>query len=107
MKKKVSIITVIVMLAVATAFAAPSDQPNNGNQMNQMYQYCNQAMQQWGNGNASNQGEKTGSQAQSTSYHSGMMSGNSSDVSHGNMMGNGSHGNMMGNGSHGNMMGNG
>ncbi|HMM21526.1 MAG TPA: hypothetical protein PKA10_12480 [Selenomonadales bacterium] len=76
MKKKVSIMMVVALVTAGTAFAAPNDQPNNENMMNRMYQYCNEAMKQWGNGNAPDQGGKPNGQAQSTSYHGGMMGGN-------------------------------
>lgn len=56
MKKKISIIAAIAILTAATAFAAPSDQTGNQNNLEQMYQYCNQVMQQGGNGNQQSQG---------------------------------------------------
>ncbi|MDR7868868.1 MAG: hypothetical protein RIN56_18900 [Sporomusaceae bacterium] len=105
MKKKISIITAIVMLVAATAFAAPSDQTGTGNQsgFEQMYQYCNQVMQQWGNGNQATQGVQA--QGQPMSYNGGMMMGGMMN----GMMGGGNYGNMMGgmmgNGTYGNMMG--
>lgn len=104
MKRKITIVTAIAMLVAATAFAAPNDQTGNQN-LDQMYQYCNQAMQQWGNGNQAPQGGPA--QGQPMSYNTGMMMGGGNMM--GGMMGSGNYGNMMGgmmgNGNYGNMMG--
>lgn len=105
MKQRIAIVTAVVMLVAATAFAAPGDQTGNQN-LDQMYQYCNQVMQQWGNGSQSSNGQVP-PQGQPMSYSGGMMMGNGTMM--GNMMGNGSNGHMMGdvmsNGSYGGMMG--
>jgi ABC-type glycerol-3-phosphate transport system substrate-binding protein len=93
MKRKITIVTAIAMLVAATAFAAPSDQTGNNN-WDQMYQYCNQAMQQGNTGNQPYPNGQAQPQGQPMSYNSGMMMG---DGNYGNMMGNGSYGHMMGN----------
>ena len=98
--KKIFALAVVTMLFATTAFAAAGDQAGNGDQWNQMYQYCNQMMQSWGPGKAPDQSGGTQPQGQQTSYHGGMM-GNGG---YGHMMGSGNYGNMMGNGSYGNMM---
>ncbi len=90
MKRRITIVTAIAMLVAATAVAAPSDQTGNQN-WEQMYQYCNQAMQQWGNGSQAPQEGQARPQGQPMSYNDGMM---------GNMMSG-----MMGSGGYGNMMG--
>jgi len=103
MKKKILVIATLALLVAAPVFAADGSQ-QGGNWMNDMFKYCNQAMQQWGNGNQPSQSGQTQPQGQPMSYSGGMMMGNGSMM--GGMMGNGNYGNMMGNGGYGNMMGN-
>jgi hypothetical protein len=106
--KRILALAVVTMLFATTAFAAAGDQSGNNDQWNQMYQYCNQMMQSWGNGKAPDQGGNTQPQGQQMSYNGGMMGNNMmGNGGYGHMMGNGNYGNMMGNGSYGNMMGNG
>jgi hypothetical protein len=115
--KKILALAVVTMLFAATAFAATGEQTGNNDQWNQMYQYCNQMMQSWGNGKASDQSGNTQTQGQQTSYNGSMpgngMMGSGMMNGQGHMMGNGNYGNMMGNGqtmgngNYGGMMGSG
>ncbi len=102
MKKKISIIAAIAILTAATAFASPGDQTGDRNGFEQMYQYCNKVMQQWGSGNQQPQSSQDQAQPQARQmFYHGMM-GNG-----GSMMGSGYYGNMMDSGSYGHMMGSG
>ncbi len=100
MTKKILVIATLAMLVAAPVFADDGSR-QGGNWMNDMFKYCNQAMQQGGNGSQPSQGGQAQPQGQPMSFGGGMMMGNGSMMGNGNMMGG-----MVGNSNYGNMMGN-